>query len=184
MSTATSPLQDIAVGTWNVDPSHSTVGFVARHLMISKVRGTFTAFTGTIEIAEDRLDSTVSASVDMASVSTGDEGRDGHLRTGDFFDVEQYPTMTFVSTGIRPDGGDFVLTGDLTIKGVTRSVVFDLEFEGVAVDPWGNTKAGFTASTEISRKDFGLEWNVALEAGGVLVGDKVKIQLDIQAVKA
>lgn len=184
MSTATSPLQDIAVGTWNVDPSHSTVGFVARHLMISKVRGTFTAFTGTIEIAEDRLDSTVSASVDMASVSTGDEGRDGHLRTGDFFDVEQYPTMTFVSTGIRPDGGDFVLTGDLTIKGVTRSVEFELEYEGVSTDPWGNQKIGFSAETEINRKDFGLEWNVALETGGVLVGEKVKIQLDIQAVLA
>ena len=184
MSTATSPLQDIAVGTWNVDPSHSTVGFVARHLMISKVRGTFTAFTGAIEIAEDRLASTVSASVDMASVGTGDEGRDGHLRTGDFFDVEQYPTMTFVSTGIRPDGGDFVLTGDLTIKGVTRPVDFELEFEGVVTDPWGNTKAGFSAEAEVNRKDWGLEWNVALETGGVLVGEKVKIQLEIEALKA
>jgi polyisoprenoid-binding protein YceI len=184
MSTTTSPLQDIAVGTWNVDPSHSSVGFVARHLMISKVRGTFTSFSGTIEIAEDRLASTVRASVDMASVQTGDEGRDGHLRTNDFFDVEHHPTMTFVSTGIRPDGGDFVLSGDLTIKGVTRGVEFDLEFEGTSTDPWGNQKIGFSAETEINRKDFGLEWNVALETGGVLVGEKVKIQLDIQAVRA
>lgn len=184
MSTATSPLQDIAVGTWTVDPSHSTVGFVARHLMISKVRGTFAAFSGTVEIAEDRLASTVTASVEMASVQTGDEGRDAHLRTGDFFDVEQYPTMTFVSTGIRPDGDDFVLTGDLTIKGVTRSVEFELEYEGASTDPWGNQKIGFSAETEINRKDFGLEWNVALETGGVLVGEKVKIQLDIQAVRA
>ncbi len=184
MSTTTSPLQDIAVGTWNVDPSHSTVGFVARHLMISKVRGTFTAFSGTVEIAEDRLASTVTASVEMASVQTGDEGRDGHLRTGDFFDVEQYPNMTFVSTGIRPDGDDFVLTGELTIKGVTRSVEFALEYEGASTDPWGNRKIGFSAETEINRKDFGLEWNVALETGGVLVGEKVKIQLDIQAVQA
>jgi polyisoprenoid-binding protein YceI len=184
MSTTTSALQDIAAGTWNVDPAHSTVGFVARHLMISKVRGTFTSFSGTIEIAEDRLASTVSASVDMASVQTGDDGRDGHLRTGDFFDVEQYPTMTFVSTGIRPDGDDFELTGDLTIKGVTRSVAFELEYEGAGTDPWGNRKIGFSAETEINRKDFGLEWNVALETGGVLVGEKVKIQLDIQAVQA
>jgi polyisoprenoid-binding protein YceI len=185
MSITTSPtLAGLSVGTWNVDPSHSRVGFVARHLMVSKVRGSFASFSGTITVADDPLASTVDASVDIASVSTGDEGRDGHLLSADFFDAEQFPTMTFATTSIRQDGDDYVLVGDLTIKGVTKQVEFELEFEGVNTDPWGNTKAGFEAETEISRKDFGLEWNVALETGGVLVGDKVKITLDIQAAKA
>lgn len=170
-------------GTYTVDPAHSSVGFVARHLMITKVRGRFTSFSGTAEIAPNPLDSTLTASVDLASVDTGDAARDTHLRSGDFFAVEQFPTMTLVSTGIKQDGDDFRLFGDLTIKGVTRQVDFDLEFEGVETDPWGNTKAGFTAEADINRKDWGLEWNVALETGGVLVSDKVKIQLDIQLVE-
>lgn len=174
----------LSAGTWTVDPSHSAVSFVARHLMVSKVRGNFASFAGTITIDENPVASKVEATVDVASISTGDEGRDGHLKSADFFEVEQYPTWSFVSTSIVPKGDDYLLNGDLTIKGVTKAVTFELEFEGVATDPWGNTKAGFTAETEISRKDFGLEWNVALETGGVLVGDKVKIQLDIQALKA
>ena len=183
MSNAT--ITALTTGTWNVDPSHSNVGFTARHLMVTKVRGSFGAFGGTITVADDPLQSKVEATVDAASIDTSDDNRDGHLKSPDFFDVENFPTWTFASTGITPKGGnEYTLTGDLTIKGVTRSVSFDLEFDGVATDPWGNTKAGFTAETEISRKDFGLEWNVALETGGVLVGDKVKIQLDIQAVKA
>jgi polyisoprenoid-binding protein YceI len=179
-----SSLADLTPGTWNVDPSHSTVGFVARHLMVTKVRGRFTSFTGSLVIADDPLQSSVTASVDMASVATGDEGRDGHVKGADFFDVEQFPTMSFTSTSITPNGGDYVLAGDLTIKGVTNPVTFDLEFDGVNTDPWGNTKAGFTAETEINRKDWGLEWNVALETGGLLVSEKIKIQLDIQAAKA
>jgi polyisoprenoid-binding protein YceI len=178
-----SSINDLTPGTWIVDPTHSTVGFTARHLMVTKVRGRFASFSGSATIAEDRLQSSVEASVDMASVSTGDEGRDGHLRAGDFFDAEAHPTMTFVSTGITADGSDHALTGDLTIKGVTKPVTFALEFDGVATDPWNNTKAGFTAETEINRKDWGLEWNVALEAGGVLVSEKIKIQLDIQLLK-
>jgi polyisoprenoid-binding protein YceI len=177
-------ITDLTPGTWTVDASHSTVGFVARHLMISKVRGTFTSFSGTIEVPENRLSSIVDATVQMASVSTGDEGRDAHLKGSDFFDVEQFPTMTFVGTGVKQELGDLSLFGDLTIKGVTHQVEFALEFEGVNVDPWGNTKAAFSAETEINRKDFGLGFNVALETGGVLVGEKVKIQLDIQAAKA
>lgn len=184
-------LSTLTPGTWTVDPAHSTVGFVARHLMITKVRGRFTDFSGSLEVAENPLESHVVATVNLASVDTGDAGRDAHLRNADFFDLEGEdgsaggsPTMTFVSTGIKEDDGDYVLFGDLTINGVTRQVEFDLEFEGVNVDPWNNTKAGFSAATEINRKDFGLEWNVALETGGVLVGDKVKVQLDIQAVKA
>jgi polyisoprenoid-binding protein YceI len=179
-----SSINDLTPGTWNVDVSHSSVGFVARHLMVTKVRGRFTDFAGTITVGENPLQSKVEATVQMLSVSTGDDGRDGHLKTNDFFDIEHFPTMTFVSTGIKPNGSDYTLTGDLTVKDVTRSVDFDLEFDGVATDPWNNTKAGFTAETEINRKDFGVDWNVALEAGGVLVGDKVKITLDIQATKA
>ncbi len=169
---------------WNVDPSHSIVGFTARHLMITKVRGRFTTFTGTVTVAEDPLDSKVDASVDLGSVTTGDDQRDGHLRSADFFDVDKHPTMTFTSTGIKQDGGDYVLTGDLTVAGTTRSVDFELSFDGVQKDPWGGTRAGFTAETEISRKDWELTWNVALETGGVLVGDKVKIELDVELVKA
>jgi polyisoprenoid-binding protein YceI len=180
-----SDLSALTPGTWNVDPAHSTVGFVARHLMITKVRGRFTDFSGVIEVGPDPLQSTVRATVDLASITTGDEARDAHLRSADFFDTEggDSPTMSFVSTGLKDDDGDYVLFGDLTVKGVTRQVEFALDFEGVNTDPWGNTKAGFTAETEISRKDFGLEWNVALETGGVLVSDKVKVQLDIQAAK-
>jgi polyisoprenoid-binding protein YceI len=182
-------LSALTPGTWTVDPSHSTVGFVARHLMITKVRGRFTDFSGSLEVAENPLQSHVVATVNLASVDTGDAGRDAHLRNADFFDLDGdeaggSPTMTFVSTGIKDDDGDYVLFGDLTVNGVTRQVEFDLEFDGVSPDPWGGTRAAFTAETEINRKDFGLEWNVALETGGVLVSDKVKVQLDIQAVKA
>ena len=177
-------LSDLTPGVWNVDPAHSTIGFTARHLMVTKVRGRFQGFTGSITVADNPHNSSVTASVEMGTVSTGDDGRDGHIKSADFFDVEKFPTMTFVSTGIAQDGGDYELTGDLTIKDVTKTVAFALEFEGVATDPWGNTKAGFTAETDISRKDWGLEWNMALEAGGVVVSDKIKITLDIQAVKA
>jgi len=174
----------IPVGTWSVDPAHSTVGFVARHLVISKVRGSFRTFSGTVTIAENPLASSVTASVDMNSVDTADENRDGHLRGADFFDVENHPVMTFVSSGVVADGSDYTLKGDLTIKGVTRPASFDLEVSGVSPDPWGGTRVGFSATTEINRKDFGLEWNVVMETGGVLVGEKIKIELDIQAVKA
>ena len=179
-------LSALTPGTWNVDPAHSTVGFVARHLMISKVRGRFTDFSGSLEIAPDPLQSRVEASVNLASVDTGDATRDAHLHNADFFDLDGggSPTMTFVSTGIKEEHGDHVLFGDLTIRGVTRQVRFDLEFDGVSPDPWGGTRAAFSATTEINRKDFGLEWNVALETGGVLVGDKVKVELEIEAVKA
>ena len=178
-----SKLSELTPGTWAVDASHSRVGFVARHLMITKVRGNFSQFDASVDIASDPLQSSVRAEVSLASVATGDTGRDDHLRSADFFDVEQFPTMTFASTGIKADGDDYILFGDLTIKGVTRAVEFELEFDGVSPDPWGGTRAGFSAEAEINRKDWGLEWNVALETGGVLVGEKVKIQLEIQAVK-
>lgn len=176
-------LSTLTPGAWAVDPSHSTIGFSARHLMISKVRGRFASFSGTVTIAEDPLASTVEASVDLASIDTGDAQRDEHLRSADFFDVDQFPTMTFTTTGLKGDGDDFVLFGDLTIRGVTRAVELELSFDGVTQDPWGGTRAGFTAETEVNRKDWGLEWNLALEAGGVVVGEKVKIVLEIEAVK-
>jgi polyisoprenoid-binding protein YceI len=179
-----SNLSELTPGTWTVDPSHSTVGFVARHLMITKVRGRFTDFSGTIEVAPDPLQSSLIATVSLASVDTGDPGRDEHLRSRDFFNVEDGGEMVFSSTGVKEKGDRYALVGDLTIAGATHPVELDLEFEGVSTDPWGNTKAGFAAGTEISRKGWGLEWNVALETGGVLVGDKVKIELDIQAVRA
>src|SRR6476469_2268935 len=165
-------LSALSPGTWTVDPAHSTVGFVARHLMITKVRGRFTDFSGSLEIAADPLQSHAGSTVNLASVDTGDAGRDAHLRNADFFDLDGggSPTMTFVSTGIKEDDGDYVLFGDLSINGVTRQV----EFAGVNGDPWGGTRVAFSAETEINRKDFGLEWNVALETGGVLVSDKVK----------
>ena len=179
-----SSISDLTPGTWNVDPSHTVVGFTARHLMISKVRGRFTTFTGSVTIAEDPLQSTVEANVDLSSVTTGDDQRDAHLKSADFFDIENHPHMTFRSTSLKADGEDFVMTGDLTVAGTTRTVDFELEFDGVEKDPWGGTRAGFTASTEISRKDWEMTWNVALETGGVLVGDKVKIELDVELVKA
>ncbi len=177
-------LDQLTPGVWTLDASHSTVGFTVRHMMVSKVRGSFADFSAAIEIAADPLQSTLSADVKMASIQTGDEGRDNHLRTNDFFDVEQHPLMTFRSTSFRRDGDDFVMVGDLTVKGVTKQVEFALEFGGVGQDPWGSTRAGFTASTTINRRDFGVEWNAPLETGGVLVGDKVTIALDIEIVKA
>ena len=179
-----SDLSALTAGTWNVDPSHSSVGFTARHLMITKVRGSFKSFSGTITVAADPLQSKVEATVEVGSVDTGDVNRDGHLKSGDFFELEKYPTMKLVSTGIVTKGSNYVLNGNLTIKGVTKSVPFDLEFDGVNTDPWGNVKAGFTATAEINRKDWGMEWNAALETGGVVVSEKIALTLDIQAVRA
>lgn len=178
------PTTQLAAGTWTVDPSHSSVGFAVRHLMVTKVRGTFETFNGTLTVAENPLDSRVEAVVELASVKTGDAARDTHLLSSDFFGVEEFPTMTLRSTSLRPDGSDYVLVADLTIKGITHSVEFALTFDGTATDPWGNAKAGFSAEAEINRRDWGMEFNMALDTGGVMVGEKVKIQLDIQAAKA
>ena len=167
-------------GTWVMDPSHSEVGFSVRHMMISKVRGAFGVKSATIVAPENPLEVTVVAQVDATSLDTQDEGRDAHLRSGDFFDVEAYPTLNFVSTGVRVEGGDFLVDGDLTIRDITKPVTFELEFNGFGVDPWGNYKAGASAKTVINREDFGLTWNAALEAGGVLVGKDVSITLELQ----
>jgi polyisoprenoid-binding protein YceI len=180
-STATLPA--IAPGTWAIDPSHSTVGFSVRHLMVSKVRGTFTEFEGALEIGENVLDSSVNATVSVASIDTRDATRDAHLRSVDFFETDSYPTMTYRSTGVRSEGEDFVLDGELTLHGVTRPVALTLEFNGVGTDPWGGTRAGFSAHTEINRKDFGIDITMPLDGGGVVVGDKVKIELEIEAIR-
>ena len=173
-------IHDLPAGTWTVDPAHSELGFVARHLMVTKVRGQFKEFEGSVKVGDVISDSQVTAVAQLASVDTGSADRDAHLKSADFFDVENNPTMSFTSTEVTEDS----LKGDLTIKGVTKPVVFDLDFNGLATDPWGNQKAGFEATAEINRKDWGLEWNVALEGGGVLVSEKIKITLDVQLLKA
>lgn len=181
-----STLQGLTPGSWTIDPAHSEIGFVVRHLMVSKAKGRFTEVTGTITVAQNVLGSSVEATAQAASIDTRDENRDNHLRSADFLDAETHPTLTFHSTGLRAKGSDFEMDGELTIKSVTRPVTFELEYNGASANPLaeGAATAGFSAETEISRKDFGLEWNVALESGGVLVGDKVKIVLEIEAGKS
>jgi len=182
MSSTTTTKVEIPAGTWTIDPSHSEVGFQVRHLMVSKVKGTFDVFSGTITIGEDPLDSSVTAEVDLSSINTRDAQRDGHLKSADFFEVETYPTLTFQSTGVTPSSGGFTVTGDLTIKGVTKSVDLALEFNGVSADPWGGTRSGFSASTEISRKDYGIDFQIPLDGGGAVVGDKITVVLEVEAV--
>jgi polyisoprenoid-binding protein YceI len=184
MSTTTTPTQ--LTGRYRIDASHSRLGFVARHAMVTKVRGQFGSFEGVLDLdAEDPTRSTAQVQVQVASVTTGDEGRDAHLRSGDFFDVETHPEMTFTSTGVQVAGDtEFRLSGDLTIRGVTRPVTLHLEFTGAATDPFGSDRVGFEGSTEVNRKDWGLTWNAALETGGILVSDKIKLELDVSAVKA
>ncbi len=182
MTTSTSIHPDYIVGTWKLDPTHSEVSFTVKHLMISKVRGTFETFDVTIVTAEDPRDSTIEATIDVASVNTGVEARDQHLRTSDFFLVEEHPTMTFTATGFGGDADRFTVTGDLTMRGVTKQVELTGEFGGVITDGYGQTRAGATATTKINRHDFGVSWNNALEAGGMTLGDDVTITLDLQVV--
>ena len=178
--TTTLEIPGYKAGTWVLDPSHSEVTFTVRHMMISKVRGTFGVKSATIVAPENPLEATVEASVDVTSVDTKDEGRDQHLRSAEFFDAETYPTLDFRSTGVRVEDGDFLVDGDLTIRGITKPATFSLDFGGFGTDPWGNYKAGATAKTVVNREDFGLTWNAALETGGVLVGKDVTIELDLQ----
>lgn len=174
----------LTAGTWNLDSSHSEVGFTVRHAGISKVRGNFDKVTAALEVGQHLNDSKISATIDAASFNSNEPNRDGHVKGADFFDVEQYPELTFTATSVEGSGETYKLTGDLTIKDTTRPVTLDVEFNGVAVDPFGATRAGFSGSTVISRKEFGLTWNAALETGGVLVGDKVTINVDVAFVKA
>ncbi|HEY0639420.1 MAG TPA: YceI family protein [Pseudonocardiaceae bacterium] len=169
-------------GTWAIDPVHTEVGFSVRHMMVSKVRGRFGTFSGTIVTAENPLESAVTAEIDLTSIDTNNPQRDEHIRSADFFEVETYPTMTYRSTGLRADGDEWVLDGELTLKGVTRPVPLTLEFNGFGPDPYGGTRAGFTATGEINRRDFNVNFNAAMETGGVVVGDKITLHLEVEAV--
>ena len=168
----------LSTGTWTIDPSHSEVGFTARHLM-SKVRGLFERFEGQIVIGDATV---ATASIDLNSINTRDEQRDAHLRSKDFFDVEGNGAMTFTSTTVEEGGKGLLVTGDLSIGGVTRPVTLDAEFFGSQTDPWGGTRAGFEGTTEISRKDFGVDFNIPMDGGRLLIGDKVSINVSVQAV--
>jgi polyisoprenoid-binding protein YceI len=171
-------------GIYHLDPAHMLVGFVVRHLMVSKVRGNFGEATATITVADDPMQTAVTATIHTASVNTGQTDRDNHLRSGDFFEAEKYPTIEFRSTGLKShDGDEFVLDGQLTIKDVTRPVELKVEFEGVGRSPYGFDLFGFSASTEIDREDWGLTWNMALEQGGVMVAKKVKIEIEGEAIR-
>ncbi|MFI0357098.1 YceI family protein [Actinomadura sp. 9N407] len=173
----------LTAGTWNIDPGHSEITFTIRHLM-TKVRGSFTEFSGAVQIAEDVAASTAVAEITMASLDTRNADRDAHVRTADVLDVENHPTMSFATKGVRAEGGGHFLDGELTIKGVSRPISLEVEFNGVGDDPWGGFRAGFSASTTINRKDWGIEFNVPLKGDKALLGDKVDIQLEIQAVRA
>jgi polyisoprenoid-binding protein YceI len=169
-------------GTWTIDPVHSEVGFSVRHMMVSKVRGKFNAFSGDVVTGDSPVDSSVTATIDLSSIDTGNPDRDNHIRSADFFEVDTHKTMTYRSTGVRVDGDGYVLDGELTLKGITQPISLRLELGGFGRDPYGGTRAGFTATGELKRSDFGIDFNAVLETGGVVVGDKVAINLEIEAV--
>jgi polyisoprenoid-binding protein YceI len=180
----TAAIEDLS-GDYEFDTAHTRIGFVARHAMVTSVRGAFTDFEGTAHVdAADPARSVAKVVLKVAGIDTGNEQRDGHLRSADFFDVEDHPEITFVSTGIeRIDDEDFRVTGDLTVKGITKPVTVGLTFNGSAKDPFGNLRAGFEGSATVNRKEWGLTWNAALETGGFLVSDKIKLEFDVSAVK-
>jgi polyisoprenoid-binding protein YceI len=181
MSTITLP----TTGTWVLDPAHTTIGFTVKHLMAAKVRGSFKSFSGTIEVGDTPASSSVSVSIEAASIDTGAVDRDNHLRSADFLKVEQFPTLTFTSTVVSERGdGSYQVTGDLAIRDVTKPVTLDLAFGGLMNDPWGNSKAIFSATTKINREVWGLTWNAPLEAGGWLVGKEITIEIEAQAAKS
>jgi polyisoprenoid-binding protein YceI len=182
MTSTATQIPGYVVGTWDIDVTHSTVGFSVRHMMVSKVRGYFRDFSGEIVTAEDPAQSSVTARIDMDSIDTRQEQRDAHIRSADFFDVGNHTEMTFRSTAVRTDGADWTVVGDLTIKGITRSVELELELNGFGPDAYGGTRAGFSARTEISRKAFGVDIDMPMDGGGVVVGDKISVELEIEAV--
>ena len=181
-STTAVQIPGYVAGTWDIDPTHSTVGFSVRHMMVSKVRGYFRTFSGVLVTAEDPTASTVEATIDMDSIDTRQEQRDAHIRSADFFDVGNHTVMTFRSTEVRTDGADWTVVGDLTIKGITKPVELALELNGFGPDAYGGTRAGFSARTEISRKEFGVDIDMPMDGGGVVVGDKINVELEIEAV--
>jgi polyisoprenoid-binding protein YceI len=184
MTTTTTEFTELT-GTYTLDVAHSRVGFVARHAMVTKVRGSFDEFEGTATLdGSNPENSSVSVTIQVASVDTRNDQRDGHLRTNDFLDVEKFPTISFSSTAIKHLGGnDFEVTGNLTVKGVTKQVVLPVEYQGAATDPYGNKRIGFEGSTTINRSDYGVNFNAALETGGVLVSEKITLEFEISAIK-
>jgi polyisoprenoid-binding protein YceI len=170
-------------GTWDIDPVHSEVGFSVRHLMVSKVRGRFGTFSGTFVTGENPLDSSVEATIDLSSIDTSNADRDAHIRSADFFDVDQHPELAYRSTAVRQDGSNFVVDGELTIRGVTKPVALELEVNGFQGEtPFGDSRVGFSATTEINRDDYGITFNAPLEGGGVMLGQKIQIALEIEAI--
>jgi polyisoprenoid-binding protein YceI len=182
MTSTTTQIPGYVVGTWDIDASHSTVGFSVRHMMVSKVRGYFREFSGEIVTATDPAASTVHAAIDMDSIDTRQEQRDAHIKSADFFDVGNHTVMEFRSTAVRAHGEDWVVEGNLTIKGITKPVTLALELNGFGPDAYGGTRAGFSGKTEISRKEFGVDIDMPMDGGGVVVGDKITVELEIEAV--
>lgn len=172
--------QELKAGTWKIDTAHSIVGFSVRHMMVSKVRGRFEKFDATLTVPEDPMQSSVEATIDSGSINTDNSDRDNHIRSADFFDVEKNPQFTFRSTALEAKGEEFVLKGDLSIKGNTRPVELALEFNGSTLDPYGLDRAGFSATTQISRKEFGVDIEMPMDGGGVVVGDKITIEIDAE----
>jgi polyisoprenoid-binding protein YceI len=183
MTTSTVPAT--VTGTYAIDPTHSRIGFVARHAMVTKVRGSFNEFEGSGYFdADDPASSNVALTIQAASIDTRNADRDGHLKSNDFFDMEHYPEITFVSTAVEQlDGENYRVTGDLAIKGVTKPVIIDFEYTGTAVDPFGNTRIGFEGKTTVNRKDWGVSWNAALDAGGMLVSERVTLEFEVSAIR-
>jgi polyisoprenoid-binding protein YceI len=182
MSTVTTAIPGYVLGTWDIDTTHSDVSFSVRHMMISKVRGRFNGVSGRLVTGADLLDSSVTAEIDVNSFDTGNEQRDEHVRSADFLHAAEFPTMTYRSTGLRRDGDDLVVDGELTLHGITRQVPLTVELTGFGPDPYGGTRVGLSATTKINRKDFGIDTDLPLDGGGVVIGDTVQISLDIQAV--
>jgi polyisoprenoid-binding protein YceI len=182
MATPTVEIPNYVAGKWTVDPVHTDVSFLARHMMVSKVRGNFTRFEGEIITAPDPLQSSATATIDLTSINTNNEMRDNHIRSADFFEVEKHPQMTYRSTGIRRDGDDYIVDGELTLRGVTREVPLKLEVNGFGPDVQGTMRAGFSATGEINRMDFGVSYNGPIPGGGVAVSEKIQMVLEIEAV--
>ena len=182
MTLAASTIPGYLAGTWTIDATHSDVSFSVRHMMVSKVKGRFGSFSGSIVTAENPALSAVTAEIHLSSIDTNNAQRDEHIRSADFFEVEKYPTMTFTSTSVTADGDNFLVTGDLSLKGVTKSVTLKVELNGIGPDPYGGTRAGFSATTDLSRKEFGVDIDMPLDGGGVVIGDKISVSLEIEAV--
>jgi polyisoprenoid-binding protein YceI len=180
--TAAIQIPGYIAGTWDIDPVHSDISFTVRHMMVSKVRGRLGTFSGEIVTGGDITSSTVNVTIDATSIDTGNDQRDGHIKSADFFEVENHPTWNFASTGVRVDGDDVFVDGNLTIKGVTKPVTLALEVNGFGPDAYGGTRAGFTATTTINRSDFGVDISMPLDGGGVVVSEKVGIELEIEGV--